>query len=706
MERRRSRASRPGLWTLLLSALLAPSAEGAEEVPRPSLVEEIEVKGRRPPRTDTLEVREVRETPARDLGEALAAQANAAKVRKGGIASDVVLRGMKKDDVAVLIDGQQLHGACPSRMDPPSFHLDYAEVDRVEVRRGPFDVTHPGGLGGRVEVRTRGARPGPRAEANLGAGSFGALESSAVLSYGSSRGDALAGGSWKTGQPFRSGDGRNFTLAVPTTLGGQPNGGRYRDTSSGQTAYDVASGWVKIGMAPAEGQRLEASYTRQSATSVLYPYLLMDGLRDDTDRVNVQYALGELGPLSSGLAQLYWNQVEHDMADEARCSSAADLAACAGALPREYGMRTLARSSVLGGKVEAGFEGPGEGLRWLVGADFSVRNWDNVTTRVMRAMPGQPYADEASIPDVTIGDVGLFGQARHALGPDLWLTAGARLDVAQAHAAIDRTALYAQFHPGVSPSRQRTDLLPGATLQVDWAVAPGVSLFAGYGHATRAPDQQERFFALTGMGGRPAWVGNPDLRPSRNDEVDVGARYSEAGVLLEATAYHSWVGDYVALVPAVAGTATAKTYDNVDARLYGGEASAQVRLPLHLFAGARLAYTRGLTRSGSLAEIPPLQTAVSLRFDAGWIFAEVEEAMAARQARVDATLQEQPTGAWAITNLKLGLDGWGLRLFCGVRNLLDKQYTEHLSYQRDPFASGVVVPEPGRTFHASAQARF
>jgi iron complex outermembrane receptor protein len=204
-------------------------------------------------------VREVRETPARDLGEALAAQANAAKVRKGGIANDVVLRGMKRDDIAVLIDGQQLHGACPSRMDPPSFHLDYAEVDRVEVRRGPFDVTQPGGLGGRVDVRTRGARPGPRAELNLGAGSFGALESSAVLSYGSSRGDALAGGSWKTGHPFASGDGRNFTQAVPDTLAGQPNGGRYRDTSSGQTAYDVSSGWVKAGLAPAEGHRLEAS---------------------------------------------------------------------------------------------------------------------------------------------------------------------------------------------------------------------------------------------------------------------------------------------------------------------------------------------------------------------------------------------------------------------------------------------------------------
>lgn len=694
---------------LLPAALLcaAPLAAAAEEGTRPpALVEEIEVKGRRPTRSESLEVREVRETPARDLGEALAAEANLAKVRKAGTASDVVLRGLKRDDIAVLVDGQQLHGACPSRMDPPSFHLDYAEVDRVEIRKGPFDVTHPGGLGGLVDVRTRSARRGLGTEVNLGAGSFGAWEGSGVVSYAGERADVLAGGAWKTGQPFASGDGRNFTLAVPATLAGQPNGGRYRDTRSGQTAYDVRSGWVKAGLAPASGQRLELSYTRQSADDVLYPYLLMDGLRDDTDRASAQYTLEELGPVARAQALLYWNRVEHDMTDAERCSSAASPVTCAGALPREYGMRTLARSSVLGGKLEAAFEGPGRPLRWLAGADFYLRNWNNVTTRAMRTAPGIPYAEEASIPDVTIADVGLYAQARHPFGP-VWLTAGARLDLARARAAVDRTALYAQFHPEVGTSRQRTDLLPGANLQADWEVAPGTSLFAGFGHAVRAPDQQERFFALTGMGGRPAWVGNPDLRPVRNDELDLGVKHAAGGLLLKATAFHGWLGDYVTLAPATAGTATARTYRNVDARIFGGEASASVPLPFHLYAGASLAYTRGQRASGgSLAEIPPLKSALSLRYDREWIFAEVEEVMAARQGQVDAALLEQPTGAWAITNVKLGIDRWGLRLFGGVRNLLDKTYTEHLSYQRDPFASGIKVPEPGRTLYLNAQYRM
>jgi len=38
-----------------------------------------------------------------------------------------------------------------------------------------------------------------------------------------------------------------------------------------------------------------------------------------------------------------------------------------------------------------------------------------------------------------------------------------------------------------------------------------------------------------------------------------------------------------------------------------------------------------------------------------------------------------------------------------VTNLLDRNVVEHLSYQRDPFSSGVQVPEPGRTLYVNGQ---
>jgi iron complex outermembrane receptor protein len=39
-------------------------------------------------------------------------------------------------------------------------------------------------------------------------------------------------------------------------------------------------------------------------------------------------------------------------------------------------------------------------------------------------------------------------------------------------------------------------------------------------------------------------------------------------------------------------------------------------------------------------------------------------------------------------------------------HLLDHAYYEHLSYYRDPFSSGVKVPEPGRNFFVQVKYAF
>lgn len=705
---------RAARWiALAVAPALAAAGEVSEEQPRGEVIlEEIEVKSRQEARVDTLEVREVRETPARDLGEALEQQLGAAKVRKAGIASDVMLRGLKRDDINVLVDGARVHGACPSRMDPPAFHLDYAEVDRVEVRRGPFDVGQPGGLGGLVDVRTRVAAPGLGTELNLGYGSFQAVESSGVISYRGGRAGLLLGGAYKQSQPYRSGDGRNFTEAIPAVLGGAPNLGRFRDTSDHQTAYDVRSGWGKLLLEPGEGQTLDLSYTHQAAADVLYPYLLMDGVRDDTDRVAASWRAGPLGPFSRALGLAYWSRVAHDMDDRARCSAAADPAACAGTLPEPWSMRTEGRTWTAGGKLEVGLGDPGA-LEVRAGADVLVRSWDNVTTRVRRAAPGQPYASEESIPDVTQTVAGAYAEVRRPLLEGLRATVGARLDVGNSRAGVDRSALYAAFRPG-AVERARTDVMAGGNVQLDWDLARGTTLFAGYGHAARVPDPQERYIALSGMGGKPTWLGDPSLRPVHSDELDAGLRYTAGGLLLKAQAFHAWLGDYITLTdltiaPEAGGAPmTARTYANVSARTWGGEASARVAMPLRLVAVASAAYTAGRNDSARtpLAEMPPLRGGISLRHDTGRLFVEVEEQWAARQDRVDPALKEQPTDAWFISNLRAGLEWRGLKAFAGVRNLLDRQYVEHLSYLRDPFAAGVKVPEPGRLLYMNVQYAF
>ncbi|MDH4220588.1 MAG: carboxypeptidase regulatory-like domain-containing protein, partial [Candidatus Aminicenantes bacterium] len=91
-----------------------------------------------------LQATEARESAARDVGEALTRINGVSKVRKGGIANDIVLRGFASKDMNILIDGQKLYGACPNHMDPTAFHVDFSEVDRVEITKGPFDIRNQG----------------------------------------------------------------------------------------------------------------------------------------------------------------------------------------------------------------------------------------------------------------------------------------------------------------------------------------------------------------------------------------------------------------------------------------------------------------------------------------------------------------------------------------------------------------------------------
>lgn len=695
------------MWIGGACLLLAAGPAAAQPV-----LDEIEVKAKKDARTQTLEVREVRESGAVDLGEALAEQGAASRVRRGAIANDVVLRWFQRDNVAVSIDGALVYGACPNRMDPPSFHVDYAEVDRVDVKKGPFDVSVPGGMGGTVSIDTRRPRLGLTAEANLAYASNRHGEGSGVLGYGTRWGDLLGGFAGKYATPYLTGAGTPITALYPVT-----SMNRYRDTSAAGTAYEMRTAWARAGTSfRGDKDRLQIAYAYQAADSVLYPYLLMDAVFDETHRLNASYRARSVGPFAEVSAQLSWSGVDHLMNDARRCSSAADPAGCAGSLGRKYSMETRAKSQVVGGKLGAAVPLFGEPLR--LGADVYLRSWDAVTTRFNRPM--SKYLDQASIPDVSTLDVGLHARYARRLGSAVKLGAGARLDVARSAVGItsltgpeaEMVQMLYRNARGEGQPLSAMVALPSANLELDLRLAGPVTLYLGVGHAARVPDPQERFFALSGspaMGPNPAKpgrIGNPSIAPPRNSEIDLGLEIATRRVLGRVQGFASNVNDAI-VVSRIMGSdgVPSVTYDNVLARLAGAEITGRAALPLDLYLSAALTYTHGwnVTTGAALQETPPLRANVSLRWDIEWLFVEAAEVLAAPQDRVDASVGELRTPGYAVTNLRAGVSYRGFRLMGNVANLFDAEYLEHLNYLRDPFASGIRVPEPGRSFSVTLQ---
>ena len=647
------------------------------------LLQEIQVKGQKEsPLEESLTIREVRESPAKDVGEALKRVEGIDTVRKGAIANDVVLRGFQRDNINVLVDGARIYGACPSRMDPPAFHFDFAEVEQINIFKGPYDITNPGSLGGMIDIQSKQTRKGFGSDLNLSYGSYNAFNGSATASYGTDMLDGLLGYAYKRSDVPKSGNGKLITDIYPPI---SPN--RYRPDTIDSRAYEINTGWAKFGVNPTSNSRSELSYSYQDAEHVLYPYLKMDADYDKTHLLNWTYKIDKVSPLVRELKlQAYWDRVSHLMDDRLRVSSLASS--------RIYSMQTNARTQGIGAKVQGVLAiGPGT-LKG--GLDYYNRNWDAQNMRGMYTL-ANPFTTVNMIPDVFVNNFGMFTEYALPLSEQISLTAGLRGDLTWIEAEKNNTP---------ASTSSSTDFGGiSANLQLTYKPVKEVELFLGLGRGVRTPDPEELYIDVPAMAPAVTWRGNPGLDQTVNHEADLGVKYTGDRFYVSTSVFYSDLSDYVNFYQA---SNTLKSYQNIDASMWGAELGSQVSLPLDLYLRGALSYTEGTNKDGDrpLSEIPPLKGMVALRYDNGVFFAELAENMARRQDRVDTSLNEQPTAGWATTDLKAGYNYKALSVYAGIYNLFNKQYYNSLSYLRDPFTSGVKVPENGRNFYITVACKF
>ena len=633
----------------------------------------------------------LRRTAAPDAGEALATLPGFWKIRKGGIASDVVFRGYQGENLNVLIDGVRVQGACPNNMDPGSFHVDLSEVAQVDTGSSVQDLENAGSLGGTVNFVTLMPETGRSLRLRLSGDSFGAFNPSAVFSHGGETFSFLAGASSRSSRPFTDGHGFRFTEHAG-----------YRPEEEDSDAFRVATGWAGLWLRPSGGHTLGFRVSRQEADHVLYPYLLMDGIWDNTDRLEADYTFSPEGteePLVK--AQLYATHVSHWMTDDYRTSS---LMA-----PRDYSMATYARTRTEGGRIEVH---PLPGV--TLGTEVFERRWRAVTRTAMSG-----YLPQYSLPDVRTRTRGLYALGSFPSAGPIRVEGGLRLDASEASAdpRIANTDLYWAYHGTRSLSRRENYASGSLRLTADLPGSVELSLAAG--NTARFPDPQELFFGLKRMGAD--WVGNPALKVPRNRSLSGGISWGNPRFLVRLRLFRDGVQNFItvydqAKVHPVTGVMNpvARSYANADARFRGGELWLAARLGERWRLSVEAASVRaerdgnpalGLP-AGPVAEIPPASLRTALRYERARWFAEAEGLFAARQDRVDPVLRERPTPGWGVANLRAGLFLSEMEVTVAVRNLFDRYYREHLSYQRDPFRSGHRVFEPGRSIAASVAWRF
>lgn len=658
------------------------------QIPTP---EDLETKAQREAIQDGIEMREVRESPAKDVGEALEKIDGLVKLRKGGIANDVVLRGFQSNNLNVLIDGVRIYGACPGHMDPAAFHVDFAEVDRIEVTKGGFDLANQGSMAGIINVIRKRPAPGFSFRPSLQTGSFGYVNPSAVASMGNERIEVLAGYSFRRSLPFRDGQGRRMT-----------EGNNYRPERTGDDAFRVHTGWTNFRFSPATNQSGELSYTRQSAADVLYPYLQMDAPYDVADRLGATYEFRELGWAERLRWQGYYTLVRHWMTDERRLSSLAARDV--------FGMATFAGTRVLGGRGDLHVS-----PHLTVGGETFQRNWDAVNSFRTPAL----VADQNIIPNVNTTVAGAYAAYQRSLTDRIRVGGGVRLDTAHMYVRSRslNQALFEAYKGETGLARRDTN--PSGNARLTLGLTSNLEAFAGVATSVRVPDAQERFINHRRMGAD--WVGNPGLRPTRNNEANLGLNLRNGRWFVRALGFYHGLDNFIVVhnqrrrtpAPGVMNL-SARSYDNVAARMYGGELSYGAALGRRWLVSGGAAMTRGLRDprpelgifSTNLPEVPPLKARLALRYGARTWFVQAEPVVARSQRRVDADLLEPVTPGWATLHLRAGWHARGWSVTAGADNLFDRFYYEHLSFQRDPFRSGLRVPEPGRNLYVNFGREF
>ncbi len=194
--------------TAVVSPALLFSMVSASEIEIQKIVIKEKIANEAPTQKE-IQREETKVTKQLDLGEMLSElYPEIYHIRKGGIANDIVLRGFQRDNINVLIDGTKIYGACPNRMDPPSFLTVLPSIEKIEIIEGAFDIENQGSLAGTINVITKEPEEGKGGEADITVGSFSYINGSVYGYIGNNTTRGLIGISKEYSKPYETGEGK------------------------------------------------------------------------------------------------------------------------------------------------------------------------------------------------------------------------------------------------------------------------------------------------------------------------------------------------------------------------------------------------------------------------------------------------------------------------------------------------------------------
>lgn len=640
----------------------------------PVNLEPVTVIGLRPDQRDPLSVRDT-DKLSHDAGAVLSRQPAISTIRKsGGYGFDPVLRGFKYEQLQIVVDGLQGSvAACPNRMDPPVSHVALNQVDKIEVHKGPHALRYGPSFGGTINFVSHMPElsdiPEAKGRISTGYESAGNLYSTeAALRLSGRKLAATIKGAWSQGQDYRDGDG----VRTPS------------DFKKGSFSVD---GFYQL----RQNQSLRFFSARNFARDIDFASLAMDLRSDDTWMFRIDYLLdAPTEKIGSVAASAFATLVDHTMDNLSKPLE-----------PRMMNAATPAQTETYGGKIETKIKA-GTGLTHT-GIDFRLDQAEGERIREFLMGPNAGKIVKDNVwQDGRISRLGAFVEYRLPTRFFQYMLSG-RVDYNRA--VTRREADEVVAHYGKTSS---TQVNPSFSLGVSKDITESVNAGLWLGRSERSGGMTERYINFFPVGlDAYELVGNPNLKPEVNYEIDLDLKYATEKTQVQASFFSSMLRDFISsriepgLQPRLPASPGVRVFENLDkAALRGFELSWIQHWPLRLHHQVEAAYTHGknVGENEPLPEIPPLDLRVSLSGDLGDFSPEISLRSVLRQNRVSPSYGEMTTPAFTVLDIGVTYKAMAhLKLFAGVENLFDEAYYEHLS-RRIPGENRPIY-SPGRNFY-------
>jgi len=585
-----------------------------------------------------------------------------------------VIRGLSSNRILILVDGERLNNARESTQFAgiqPGL-VDLAEVERVEVLRGPASVLYGSdAIGGVINIITKKKPFSPDAFSVDGGASYEygtAAEASRARAEVNGAGGRVA---------FHVGASYANVGNYESPRGEVPNSGMEQWSANGSLRLllaDTSALRVDVESVNTRDVGFPGYDPATSGVDIRFP-------RFDRDKVGMSYEAGGVLGLDTLTLRAYAQQVVKESRRNIR-----------------IGQRFFSNNTTTSEIDSTGLSGQGSlrrGAHLLTfGVDFAR---DQVHDETLAESTFGSSTDVA-VPDSTQRGIGVFLQDEMNPSERLGLVAGVRGDW---YAFTSRND---PRYPG-EPFDVQESAMSGS-LAARYALTSSVQLTASVGRAFRAPNLQER--AYTGLVSTgDTWVlQNPELGPETSLNVDAGAKFRTGRTTGSVTVFRNRVEGLIALEFLGEDPDTGlllSRFANIDAAiLQGAELELQTALNRRWSAFTVASYTRGTddTTGDPLPLIPPLKVVLGTRFDIGRAWGEVATRIVARQERIPPdtvadTYEETP--GFTVWDVRGGVElGAGFHLQVAVDNVLDKAYHE-------PFNRRL---ESGRNLRTTVQYRF